>query len=58
MLRARESDNLLLLRIQRSIRNQSGRSLHQNLLMRRQTRNLMSQFRKNWIGRYSKLPNL
>jgi hypothetical protein len=58
MSRARASDKLLLLPLQRSRRNQSRRSLHQNLLMRRQARNLTSQFRKNLIDRYSNLPSL
>jgi hypothetical protein len=56
MLRVRASDKLL--RLQRRRRNASRRSLYQNLLMRRQMRNLTWKFRQNWIDRYSKLPSL
>jgi hypothetical protein len=47
MLRASASDKLLLLDLQRRIRNPSRRSLHQNLLMTRQRRNFTRQLRKN-----------
>jgi hypothetical protein len=57
-VKGRASDQLLLLRLQKRRRNPNKISLHQNLLITRQTMNLMRLYKQNWIDRYSKLPSL